>query len=307
MAAFLAGTISFPRIAAVAAMPSRAGGDGIDADLAGIVALDGEVRAGALRGARAGRGRLMEVPGNDPRLHRCPRRARPRPRARALRRGQTSRDHPEFGVGFPPRIGSVVWHGTRYPQLIPLGGFVKMLGEDGEVEAEKMRQRTSEAAVDRAMEGAFNRKPIWVRIVVLVAGVAMNSARRRPLCGCPEPPRQRGRGPPHRDRDPAQQPGRHRRAASGRRHPRRRRTCVRRSRDLTAYVRSPSRAPGRAHREAGRRRGRDRGHAPQADRGRGGEGPRGGWVQLRAGSTRRGPASRVQPGGGCVGGVHRGR
>ena len=24
------------------------------------------------------------------------------------------------------------------------------------------------------MEGAFNRKPIWVRIVVLVAGVAMN-------------------------------------------------------------------------------------------------------------------------------------
>jgi regulator of sigma E protease len=38
-----------------------------------------------------------------------------------------------------------------------------------------MRQRgLSEAAVDKAMEGAFNRKPIWVRIVVLVAGVAMN-------------------------------------------------------------------------------------------------------------------------------------
>jgi regulator of sigma E protease len=82
----------------------------------------------------------------------------------------------EFGVGFPPRIGSVVWHGTRYSlNWIPLGGFVKMLGEDGEVEAEKMRQRgLSEAAVDKAMEGAFNRKPIWVRIVVLVAGVAMN-------------------------------------------------------------------------------------------------------------------------------------
>jgi regulator of sigma E protease len=82
----------------------------------------------------------------------------------------------EFGVGFPPRIGSVVWHGTRYSlNWIPLGGFVKMLGEDGDVEAEKMRQRgLSEAAVDKAMEGAFNRKPIWVRIVVLVAGVAMN-------------------------------------------------------------------------------------------------------------------------------------
>lgn len=82
----------------------------------------------------------------------------------------------EFGVGFPPRIGSVVWHGTRYSlNWIPLGGFVKMLGEDGEAEAEKMRKRgLSDAAIDKAMEGAFNRKPIWVRIVVLVAGVAMN-------------------------------------------------------------------------------------------------------------------------------------
>jgi regulator of sigma E protease len=82
----------------------------------------------------------------------------------------------EFGVGFPPRIGSVVWHGTRYSlNWIPLGGFVKMLGEDGDLEADKMRQRgLSEAAVDKAMEGAFNRKPIWVRLVVLVAGVTMN-------------------------------------------------------------------------------------------------------------------------------------
>jgi regulator of sigma E protease len=82
----------------------------------------------------------------------------------------------EFGVGFPPRIGSVVWRGTRYSvNWIPLGGFVKMLGEDGEIEADKMRERgLSDAAIDKAMEGAFNRKPIWVRIVVLVAGVAMN-------------------------------------------------------------------------------------------------------------------------------------
>jgi regulator of sigma E protease len=82
----------------------------------------------------------------------------------------------EFGVGFPPRIGSVVWHGTRYSvNWIPLGGFVKMLGEDGESEADKLRRRgLSEAAVDKAMAGAFNRKPIWVRLAVLFAGVAMN-------------------------------------------------------------------------------------------------------------------------------------
>ena len=82
----------------------------------------------------------------------------------------------EFGVGFPPRIGSVVWRGTRYSlNVIPLGGFVKMLGEDGDGEANKMRERgLSEAAVERAMAGAFNRKPVPVRIAVLLAGVIMN-------------------------------------------------------------------------------------------------------------------------------------
>jgi regulator of sigma E protease len=104
----------------------------------------------------------------------------------------------EFGVGFPPRIGSVVWHGTRYSlNWIPLGGFVKMLGEDGEVEADKLRQRgLSEAAVEKAMEGAFNRKPIWVRIVVLVAGVAMNFLLAAALFALAlSMPGQQGRGP----------------------------------------------------------------------------------------------------------------
>jgi regulator of sigma E protease len=82
----------------------------------------------------------------------------------------------EFGVGFPPRLASVTWRGTRYSvNAIPLGGFVKMLGEDGEIEADRMRKRgMSEAAIERAMTGAFNRKPIWLRIIVLVAGVLMN-------------------------------------------------------------------------------------------------------------------------------------
>ena len=82
----------------------------------------------------------------------------------------------EFAVGYPPRLASVTWHGTRYSvNAIPLGGYVRMLGEDGEGEAEEMRKRgLSEAAVERAMAGAFTRKPIWVRIVVLVAGVVMN-------------------------------------------------------------------------------------------------------------------------------------
>jgi regulator of sigma E protease len=82
----------------------------------------------------------------------------------------------EFGIGFPPRLASVTWGGTRYSlNAIPLGGFVKMLGEDGEIEADRMRKRgLSEPAIERAMAGAFNRKPIWLRVIVLVAGVAMN-------------------------------------------------------------------------------------------------------------------------------------
>lgn len=82
----------------------------------------------------------------------------------------------EFGIGFPPRIASFVWRGTRYSiNLIPLGGFVRMLGEDGDAEADKMRAGGfSEVAVDKAMAGAFNRKPIPLRIGVLLAGVFMN-------------------------------------------------------------------------------------------------------------------------------------
>ena len=104
----------------------------------------------------------------------------------------------EFGVGFPPRIGSVVWHGTRYSlNWIPLGGFVKMLGEDGEVEADRMRQRgLSEAAIDKAMAGAFNRKPVWVRMIVLLAGVAMNFLLAAVLFAAAlSLPGQQGRGP----------------------------------------------------------------------------------------------------------------
>ena len=82
----------------------------------------------------------------------------------------------EFGIGFPPRIASVTWHGTRYSlNWIPLGGFVRMLGEDGDVELRRLHEQgLSGAEIERAMEGAFNRRPMWIRITVLLAGVAMN-------------------------------------------------------------------------------------------------------------------------------------
>ncbi|HEX7068267.1 MAG TPA: M50 family metallopeptidase [Candidatus Limnocylindria bacterium] len=82
----------------------------------------------------------------------------------------------EFGIGFPPRIASVMWRGTRYSlNWIPLGGFVRMLGEDGDVEVKRLREQgLTDGEVEHAMAGAFNRKPVWIRFVVLFAGVAMN-------------------------------------------------------------------------------------------------------------------------------------
>ena len=90
----------------------------------------------------------------------------------------------EFGIGFPPRITSVTWHGTRYSlNWIPLGGFVKMLGEDGDVEVRRLREQgLTGPEIEHAMAGAFNRRPIWVR-VTRAAGRRGDELRagRRPL------------------------------------------------------------------------------------------------------------------------------
>ena len=65
----------------------------------------------------------------------------------------------EFGFGFPPRIFGIKRGETLYSlNWIPLGGFVKMPGEIGQA-----------AAPDY-----FSAKPAWQRLIVLVAGVAMN-------------------------------------------------------------------------------------------------------------------------------------
>ncbi len=66
----------------------------------------------------------------------------------------------EFGFGFPPRLVSVKKGGTVYSiNLIPLGGFVKIFGEDGE---------------EKGDNHSFAAKKIWQRAEVLLAGVAMN-------------------------------------------------------------------------------------------------------------------------------------
>ena len=70
----------------------------------------------------------------------------------------------EFGFGFPPRLfGKKIGETIYSINLIPLGGFVRLYGED-------MDQKIDQKLKDRA----FGNKKIWQRSLILVAGVVMN-------------------------------------------------------------------------------------------------------------------------------------
>ncbi len=64
----------------------------------------------------------------------------------------------EFGIGFPPRLLAVKYGETEYSlNIIPLGGFTKMAGEE-----------------DPQIERSLASKSIGKRLIVLSAGSAMN-------------------------------------------------------------------------------------------------------------------------------------
>ena len=69
----------------------------------------------------------------------------------------------EFGVGFPPRARVLRDQGETIYTLnyLPIGGFVKLEGEDGG-DADDPR--------------SFSAKPLHIRLLILVAGVVMNVA-----------------------------------------------------------------------------------------------------------------------------------
>jgi len=73
----------------------------------------------------------------------------------------------EFGIGFPPKLFGIRKGETEYTfNLFPIGGFVKIYGEDsvGIEDSEGVAQT----------EGAFTSKAKWKQAIVLVAGVTMN-------------------------------------------------------------------------------------------------------------------------------------
>jgi regulator of sigma E protease len=64
----------------------------------------------------------------------------------------------EFGFGFPPKLFGITFRGTLYSvNLIPLGGFVRMLGEEDPTDPQ-----------------SFARQAVGKRMIVLAAGSAMN-------------------------------------------------------------------------------------------------------------------------------------
>lgn len=65
----------------------------------------------------------------------------------------------EFGVGFPPRVLSREWGDTTYSlNLLPLGGFVRMIGEEDPTDPASLARRSAP-----------------IRLAVLAAGSAMNA------------------------------------------------------------------------------------------------------------------------------------
>ena len=71
----------------------------------------------------------------------------------------------EFAIGFPPRLFSIKRGETVYSiNLLPIGGYVRMPGENGETTDEH----------GRPDPGSFASKPAGKRAIVLLAGVTMN-------------------------------------------------------------------------------------------------------------------------------------
>lgn len=82
----------------------------------------------------------------------------------------------KFSIGFGPRVWGFVRGGTEYVfSAFPLGGFVKMVGEHEEepVPAEGAFTAAPAAAPpDPAL--SFENKPVWARMVIIVAGPFAN-------------------------------------------------------------------------------------------------------------------------------------
>jgi regulator of sigma E protease len=71
----------------------------------------------------------------------------------------------EFAIGFPPKLFGVKKGETEYNfNLLPIGGYVKIYGEN--------REEGEDPTIDSGR--AFHARPKWAQAVVLLAGITMN-------------------------------------------------------------------------------------------------------------------------------------
>ena len=78
-----------------------------------------------------------------------------------------------FSLGFgKPILGWRRGETEYWISWIPLGGYVKMAGVDDEELTSKLEGGAAAVPVDPAR--AFDRRPVWARLVVVLAGVTMN-------------------------------------------------------------------------------------------------------------------------------------
>ena len=94
----------------------------------------------------------------------------------------------EFGIGYPPRLFALHYRGTDYSvNLFPLGGFVKLLGEEDPLEEQPQKLQSARVLVlDRGAQGSpeapkpsagvpMASKSPWTRLLILAAGPGMNA------------------------------------------------------------------------------------------------------------------------------------
>lgn len=80
----------------------------------------------------------------------------------------------EFGFGFPPRVWGKKIGETIYSiNLLPIGGFVKLYGED-EAGGGKVGTLDESSFKGKDRQRAFFARPIWQRFAIVFAGVFMN-------------------------------------------------------------------------------------------------------------------------------------
>lgn len=77
-----------------------------------------------------------------------------------------------FSIGMPPRIIGFKWGETDYCiGALPIGGFVKMAGQEDAPLSEEEREKEYGSVPP---ERWFNNKPVWQRSIVLLAGPVAN-------------------------------------------------------------------------------------------------------------------------------------